>query len=185
MRVWLGMMLMALISLIGCADGQQGENHANPNTDNQTQPIHYETEKERNERLNIREQSIGEKGGYPQSKQENINESNFNSGYSDPFTNEEAIMITEALQKKRQIVQAQVASTNDRILIGVILSTHVSGDIGNEIKKEVKKLLPDSNKEIIIYTDDTHWEKMRNLDARLEAKDNGENMEELINRFLK
>ncbi|NWO13295.1 YhcN/YlaJ family sporulation lipoprotein [Virgibacillus sp.] len=185
MRFKINIILLSLAFIVlGCTNEEAEYDYQHHEKDN-TQPIHYETDKERKDRLNIREETVGEKGGYPQSKQDNINRSDFKSGYADPFTNEESKLIAEALRDHKQISQAQVASTADRILIGVKLNTHVTDDVGEDIKKEVKQLLPQANKEIIIYTDDAHWEKMKNLEARIEAKDNGKKMEEFINQFVK
>lgn len=178
--------IAAFFTMVACANDNGANEDAQREIDNKnTQPIHYETNQEKKERLHVRDQTIGEKGGYPQTHQDKANDANNKNGYTDVFTNEEAQMIAETLQNKREIVQAQVASTDDRIIVGVILQAHAKQkDSAQQIKKEVKKLVPNTDKQIIVYTDDIHWDRMKNLDARLKAKNNGDKIEQYINEFI-
>src|SRR5690625_1979386 len=163
-----------------------GEEEANMDNDNVTQPIHYETEREQKDRLNVREQTIGERGGYPQSKQENINDQDYEGGYSDIYTTDRTEEIAEYLQKKQEIVQAQVAETDDRIVIAVMLPerTRCDVDAGRLIEEEVRNILPGTNKQIIVYTDDVYWDRMKNLDGRWKARQTGEELGEMLEDFF-
>lgn len=176
MRIKLGLIILMLGAITACTN--EPTDKAENGNQQSTQPIHYETEQEKRERLGTFAENGKKK--YPQSEQKKGTEANFKNGYSDSFTNEETEMITRALKNKTQIVQAQVAATEDRIIVGVMLKDDVRQDIGNEIKQEVKKLVPNSNKEIIVYTDEEHWNKMKNLDNRLKPKYNGEKLEEIL-----
>lgn len=165
------MMLILLIAILTACTNTR-EDAEDSNEEVETQPIHYESEGERKDRLNI--QDNPKKEGIPkQEKQKN---------YSDAFTNEESVMLSETLEKRKDINKAQVASTEDRIIVAVMLSDHPDRNITNKIKTDIKKIVPD--KQIVIYTDDTHWERMKNLDAGLKSKGVGTDMEDRINYFF-
>ncbi|AIF45384.1 YhcN/YlaJ family sporulation lipoprotein [Virgibacillus sp. SK37] len=175
-----GVALLALT--IGCTNDNEEsvENKANPNT----QPMHYETDQEQKERLNYDEPSIGEQGGYPQSEQQQVNDADYKSGYSDAFTNEEAMLLSQELQNKKDIIQAQVAVTDKRIIVGVMQREHTDHLAVNKIESTIREILPNTKKEIIVYTDDIHWDRMKNLDARLKAKNRGDDLEKTVEDFL-
>ncbi|WP_339228268.1 YhcN/YlaJ family sporulation lipoprotein [Oceanobacillus sp. FSL K6-2867] len=176
-----GMCLIFLVVLLtGCNAGQETSEEQKSDM---VQPIHFEPETDENNRYKSRQPSIGERGGYPQSKQEAANKSDF-AHYSDSFTNEESARITEELSKQKDIIQAQAASTEDRIVVSVILREHFNHDISHNIKEEVRKIVPNTDKQIIVYTDDIEWDRMKNLDARLQAKNNGDDLEAFIKELF-
>ncbi len=168
--------MMLLLLVAGCNAGQDTSEQRRDNT---IQPIHFEPETNANDRYETNQPSIGEQGGYPQSEQEGVNASDF-SHYSDAFTNEESARITKELSKQKDIIQTQVASTEDRIVVAVILREHFDHDVSHHIEEEVKKIVPDTDKQIIVYTDDIEWDRMKNLDARLQAKYNGDDLERFV-----
>ncbi|WP_156291184.1 YhcN/YlaJ family sporulation lipoprotein [Oceanobacillus salinisoli] len=173
------------IVMIGCTNA---DNHTqNNSTNNQTQPIHYDTRQEHNQRIGIENQSIGEQGGYPQTQQPGVNAGDNENGYTDPFTNEETEMISSELKKERDIVQAQVASTDDRIIVAVMLREHFNQDVApvvRDIEGRVRQIVPNTDKEIVVYTDDIQWDRLKNLHARTKASENGENIEELFENLI-
>lgn len=154
--------------------------------DNITQPIHYETEREQKERLNVRDQTIGERGGYPQSRQENVHDANFDDGFTDEYTTERTKEIANYLQNKQQIIQAQVAETDDRIVVAVLMQerTNRDVDVSASIEEEVRNILPGTNKEIVVLTNDKYLDRMRNLDARWKARETGEDLGEMLEDFF-
>ncbi|CDQ39451.1 YhcN/YlaJ family sporulation lipoprotein [Virgibacillus salexigens] len=185
MRIKHGLILLSLLLVLtACATNLNEDVQEEQQQSGNTQPIHYETDQEKTERKYQREQTIGDKGGYPQTHQKKANNANYKNGYSDAFTNDEAIKLSNKLQNKREIVQAQVASTEKRIIVGVILAEDERQGTANTIKQEVKKIVPDTDKEIVVYTDDVHWDSMKNLDSRIKAKSNGEKIENIINNFI-
>ncbi len=168
--------ILLFMLLIGCnAENETSEQRK----DDVVQPIHFEPKTDANNRYESKQPSIGERGGYPQSKQEGVNASDF-THYSDAFTNEESARITEELSKQKDIIQAQVASTEDRIVVAVILREHFNHDVTQNIKQEVREIIPNTDKQVIVYTDDIEWDRMKNLDARLRAKNNGDDLETFI-----
>lgn len=168
--------------LVGCTNTD--DNTENTNENSSTQPIHYETEGEQKDRLNTRDQSIGEQGGYPQSDQEGANSSDYRGGYSDEFTNEETEKLSKQLKDRKDIVQAQVASTDGRVIVAVILKEkYTDHDIKGSIESEVSEAIPD--KEIVVYTDEVYWDQAKNLDARSGSNNKDYNTEDYIEDFFK
>ncbi|WP_158591724.1 YhcN/YlaJ family sporulation lipoprotein [Oceanobacillus halophilus] len=178
------MLITVMISIVMVACTNEDESSQSGSDYLHTQPIHYDTRQENNERMGTNEKSIGEQGGYPQSEQRGVNAADYEGGYSDPFTNEETELISKKLKQQKDIIQAQVASTEDRIIVAVMLREHfdhnVTSDI-DDIEKQVKKIVPNTEKQIIVYTDDVQWDRMKNLNARYKS---GKNGDELFNNFL-
>ena len=173
--------LMCLLLLTAaCSDVNR---EANNDDSIKTQPINYETDQEQKDRLNIRDETIGEKGGYPQSDQDGVNASDFKKGYSDAFTNEESELISKQLKEKKEIVQAQVASTDERIIVAVILSEKTDPGIKQIIQEEVEKIAPE--KQVMIYTDEVHWDHMKDLGARKGSENREYDVEEYIDEFFR
>lgn len=163
------------------SDGQKETNKESPNSD----PISFETQQgKKNQGKGIREHSLEEQPGYPQHDQDNVNHGEANRNNADIFTTQEAEEISRHLTKRRDITQAQVATTEDRVIIGLILKKQQTGNqqLIDNIEKEVQQFAPD--KEIIVYTDDTHWNKMKNLDRGLKRNNSGEDVESYIENFF-
>lgn len=157
------MILLLVISCVACSP--QNSNQKENVVKNNTQSIHFETKEQQKERLGAREKSIGEQGGYPQSHR------NYNKGpdtglYTDIFTNDESARLEEHLRTFKEVKQAQVASTEERIVIGILLSNRFQEDpnIATDIKRSVEEIVP--NKTIIVYTDHIHWDRMRELRSK-------------------
>ncbi|ASN05115.1 YhcN/YlaJ family sporulation lipoprotein [Virgibacillus necropolis] len=178
---YVGLLFIVLVTA-GCTNGQNNE--ANNDEQIQTQPIHYETREEQNERLGIRNQTIGEKGGYPQSEQKEINRGDNTVGENtDIFTSEQSKVIADHLTDRRDIKAAQVAITDEKIVVAVMLSEYTDDEIGEKIEKEVRTF--DQNKTIVVYTDSIYWDRMNNLKSGLKRSESPneikEDMEWLFN----
>src|SRR5699024_10965307 len=80
------------------------------------------------------------------------------------------------------------ATTEDRVIVGVMLNKHDKQQTDKdqkkiaEIEKTVQKLEPD--KEIIVYTDDAHWNQLKDLNSSLKQSNAGENVKKYIEKFL-
>lgn len=177
--------LLALtMLLVACTNTDTGKDTQDSNENSTTQPIHYETEEEQKDRLNTRDQTIGEQGGYPQSDQEGVNSSDYSGRYSDAFTNEKSEKLSKKIKDRKDIVQAQVASTDDRVIVAVILKEkYTNHNIKDSIESEVREAMP--NKEIVVYTDEVYWDQRRNMDSRLGSDNKDYNVEDYIDDFFK
>lgn len=162
---WLiGLVSVFFITACGNDNAEQGNK---PNQDNQFQPIHYETpDDDKQERMGDKEKTIGEKGGYPQSDQKEVNrgDDNTNGANESPYSNEKTRLISKYLAERKEIVQAQVSETDDRIIVAVITKDQNKNlNLTPLIEKEVRQVEPD--KEIVVYTDNIYWHRMRNLNS--------------------
>lgn len=167
--------------LFGCTNTDN--NTENDNGDANTQPINYETNEERSERLGNRDLTIGQKGGYPQSDQSDLNGPGQNdTDSSDIFTNDESKKIMDHLQQRKDVKLAQVASTDDKIMIGIMVQDYANPDINDEIADEVQRMAP--GKKIVVYTDDVYWEKMKNLKSRWSNPDEKEQAKRELKEFF-
>ncbi|MFD2046204.1 YhcN/YlaJ family sporulation lipoprotein [Ornithinibacillus salinisoli] len=178
------MLYAAMLFLIGCTNQEEGR-HAN-NQENNLQPIHYETPEEQRDRLG-QDQSIGEQGGYPQSELEGLNGGETNERNMDRYTNERTMEISEHLSEHKYIKQAQVSETDDRIVVAVILNNHSDqtslGDVDDraqQIEREVQQFVQD--KQIVVYTDNIYWNRMRNLNSNQISSD--ENTDRFLEDFF-
>lgn len=162
--------------LTACGVNEQSKE--NDMAEKNTQPIHFESNNEG--KMNNESRSIGERGGYPQSEQLRVNRG-YGENYTDIYVNDKTEKLRKRLVQTKDIVQAQVAETDEEIIVAVILSQAYQKDIAaqeeveetlNRIENKVKEILPDTKKEIIVYTDTTHWNRMKNIDARTKSREN-------------
>ncbi|SET82745.1 Sporulation lipoprotein YhcN/YlaJ (Spore_YhcN_YlaJ) [Oceanobacillus limi] len=165
--------------LAGCGTQEEGR-HAN-NQQNNLQPIHYETPDQQGDRLG-EDRSIGQRGGYPQSELEGLNAGETNDRTQDRYTNDQTTEISEHLSQLNFVKQAQVTSTDDRIVVAVMLNNHteqtsLDGTDAEveQIKHEVRRFVQD--KTVVVYTDNIYWNRMRNINANQISNEN-------VNQFL-
>ncbi|GGJ84025.1 hypothetical protein GCM10007063_03140 [Lentibacillus kapialis] len=156
-------MLVPAVStlLFGCAQYETGQEDSQENMN--SQPIHYENEKEQNERFGKEKQGIDEQGGYQQSEQKELNDGDENA-QSDLFTNEMSMSISKQLKERKDVRQAQVAISDEKVVVGVMLTDQAPPDMRELVEREVQRMVP--TKEIYVYTDDIYWDRMRNKDAQ-------------------
>ncbi|MEW9675883.1 YhcN/YlaJ family sporulation lipoprotein [Lentibacillus sp. L22] len=161
----IGITGLSLLLLFGCSNTNTDNNGTAQNDNPKTQSINYETNHERNDRLGINDQSIGDRGGYPQNDQSGTNASNGHKGkYSDNYVNEKSDQIYQRLINYREIKQAQVAIADDKVIVALMLNDYNDQNVRDLVVNEVKKVEPD--KEVVIYTDDIHWNRVQNMKAR-------------------
>jgi len=185
MKIIVTLVILAVFA-VGCtnenSDGKRETTQENSNT----HPINYEPKKEQQDRLEDRVN--------PPSKQKHQqNQKRYHADQSgndnmDIFTTKESAEIADHLTKRNDVIQAQVATTEDRVIVGVMLNKHDKQQTDKdqkkiaEIEKSVQKLEP--HKEIIVYTDDAHWNQLKDLNSSLKQSNAGENVEKYIEKFL-
>ncbi|MEN2765869.1 YhcN/YlaJ family sporulation lipoprotein [Ornithinibacillus xuwenensis] len=174
-------LLTLVFILVGCgAENEEGMNGSD--NQNQIDPINYETPQEQRDRVGEREKSIGELGGYPQSEQKFINEGdkNISAKNEDRYTNERTLLISEYLAERKEIVQAQVVETKDRIIVAIQTENHEYPNLNKIVEEEVRQIEP--SKQIVVYTDDNYWERMRNLNSK--KIDFDDNIRDTLDNFF-
>lgn len=168
---------VCLLFTVSCAQLISDESQEETN-DVETEFISYENEDANDQKLPTNFE------GYEQSKQrKDLLQDDSDNKITDQYTTEETQMISEHLMNLQEIQAAQVASTDDRVVVGVILNRNADRHIGNMIEEEVRKFVND-DKDIVVYTDDTYWYQRRNLDAKANATQLGEDLEELLDDFF-
>lgn len=151
-------------------EGQESQENLN------TQPINYETKKEQNGRLGVNKKpnkdyyQSNEKGIATDGKENNV------------FVTKEAREISQLLAKREYINQIQVATMDERVVVSVTLNDYTLSNAAGMIKRDVEKVVP--NKEIIVYTDELHWNRMKDVNASLKQREIGENVEEYLEKHL-
>lgn len=122
--------------------------------------------------------------GYQQSKQRlrNFGKSK-NKQTKDEYVNKRTKDITNYLNAKDDINRAQVAETDDLIVVGVILSEYAEKDIADELADDVKDMIQE-DKDVIVYTDYTYWYERIDQDASEGATELGNMLENLFDGFF-
>ncbi|SFA69089.1 Sporulation lipoprotein YhcN/YlaJ (Spore_YhcN_YlaJ) [Lentibacillus halodurans] len=166
-----------LFALVGCAEYKTGEQNTEDNMN--SQPINYETEEEENERHGAENNNTNGQEGYRGNAQEKLNEGDENA-QNDLFTNEMSQSISSHLKQHNDVRQAQVAVSEERVVVGVMLSDNAPPDMRELVEQEVQEMV--TSKEVYVYTDDIYWDRMRNKDARLDQL-NGD-MREFLREFF-
>ncbi|WP_164668493.1 YhcN/YlaJ family sporulation lipoprotein [Virgibacillus doumboii] len=163
---------IVVILLVGCTNNN--DEAFREDLDDFPEPTKYDADNPKNDPF-----GVGKEGEYPQSDQTEMNDGD-ESGQSDLFTNEESVAIANHLTKKKEVIQSQVALTDNKVVVGVMLNESAPADMRERIKKEVQEMKP--NKKVNVYTDDIYWDRMRNKDSKLDHF-NGD-MEEFLNEFF-
>lgn len=151
--------------LVACTNTKDGNVQYNNQSTEKTRPIHYDPNDKQNMRMD---------------EENNPYMDDNPARYSDAFTNDESIRLSQALEQRRDIVQAQVASTEDRVIVSVKLNKHKDHYIAENLREEIQTIVPD--KQIVIYTDDPHWERMKNIDTKLKSKNFGNDILDFFNK---
>src|SRR5699024_10112302 len=149
-------------------------------------PINYEPKKEQQDRLENRKNPPSKQKH--QQNQERYHADQSGNDNMDIFTTKESAEIADQLTQRNDVIQAQVATTEDRVIVGVMLNKHDKQQADKnqkkvaEIEKAVQKIEP--QKEIIVYTDDAHWNQLKDLNSSLKQSNAGKNVEKYIEKFL-
>jgi Sporulation lipoprotein YhcN/YlaJ (Spore_YhcN_YlaJ) len=161
--------VFACIMITAACGNTNSEQGINDQQDvNKFQSVNYETPKEQKDRTK-EDKTIGERGGYPQSEQRGVGAGDENTSHKneDQFSNENTRLISKYLAERKDIVQAQVSETDNRIIVAVITpdpnQNGDNSDLVKSIDKEVRRVVPD--KDIVVYVDKIHWNRMRNLNS--------------------
>ncbi|GIO27663.1 YhcN/YlaJ family sporulation lipoprotein [Ornithinibacillus bavariensis] len=167
-----------------CGNNNTEQGTSDPKEIKQFQSVNYETPREQKNRSD-NDKTIGERGGYPQSEQPGINVGDENTSHTneDRYSNEKTRLISKYLKERKDIVQAQVSETDDRIIVGVITpnpNQNENPNLHKEIEKDVRRVEP--NKDIVVYVDKIYWNQMRNMNSR--PSNMNRDIQEKLNDFF-
>jgi len=152
----------------------QPQNPLRPSEDTDTKPMHYVTDEKNKKREDARDQPTREQENASQNERPELKYVDYDWEYTDPYKNEEALVLTEELNKLDDVATVEVSSAKDRIVIGVMLNAEDSHkpisdeEFAEQIKAEVKRILPETDKEIIVFSQESEWGELKNLDGRIQ-----------------
>ena len=168
-----------LLFIAGC--GATTDNTAKEEDIIQQQPIRYE----------VPRKEVQEKG-YPDARElqkEKLADNDFQD-YTDPYTNEETQKVAEELMKNRDIILAEVRSFEEQIFVAVILRENNYGrnhDMGviTDIEEDVRRIIQDDDKQIIVLTDHIQWNRMKNHYASPKGLELFDDDEDFFDEFFR
>ena len=99
-------------------------------------------------------------------QKENLADSDFDH-YTDPYTTEETQRISKKLMENRDIINVEVRMDEEQVFVAVKLrennyDRNQDTEIVTEIEQQVRDILIDDTKQVIIYTDHTQWQRLKN-----------------------
>ncbi|WP_181349703.1 YhcN/YlaJ family sporulation lipoprotein [Thalassobacillus sp. CUG 92003] len=173
-------MFSMLVLISGCGNDEAQENEK----DNELyQPIEYRASEKEDEGTipygNNRYQKRAERDEIRDSLYKETNRSHDND-----FYNEESLQISEAINEIPEVTMTQAFSTDERVMIAVMIEPYKrrQNDIDDKIRAKAKEIVPD--KKIVVYTNNSHWDQMKDLNARLKATKAPEDVQRKIKAFF-
>lgn len=147
----------------------------------QQQPIRYE----------VPQKEMQEKE-YPNARElqkEELADNDFQD-YTDPYTNEETQKVAEELMKNRDIILAEVRSTDEQIFVAVQLRENTHGrnhdmSVVTDIEEDVRRIIDNDDKQIIVLTDHIQWNRMKNHYASPKGLELFDDDEDFFEEFFK
>jgi|GEM_PF-3879411 len=141
-----------LLLTTGCGSNNNAEPHKNQLSE----------EKKRGEltkQLRVNEQTDTNREENPSEiKQKNIQEETVRDNPT-AYTNEQTIEITKKLMERDDIRAAQVAMTKDKVFVGLMLERKIDSKIRSKVEEIVKASV--SDKEVVVYSDETYWDQKK------------------------
>lgn len=131
--------------------------------------IHYESEQERNLRLGNKDNNIRK---YIESDEIGIGE---HGTERDIFKTEEALEVAQALAKRKEVRHAQVATSTTQIVAFVLLKDFQNPNIAKSLEEEIARINP--QKDIYIYTDQLHYNRVEDLKSSMKARQIGNDLQ--------
>ncbi|MFC0522474.1 YhcN/YlaJ family sporulation lipoprotein [Pontibacillus salicampi] len=78
--------------------------------------------------------------------------------------------ISKRLAQSRFVMTAQVVVTNDTVVVAVeepSRATYTRVDVAEKVRKMVREMPEVKGKEVVIYTDERYWDRMKDLKSRI------------------
>lgn len=157
--------------IVGCQNGQLGR-ESNDHKPLSTEPIHYEKGEDPNEQLDTHNSPMKP---YLQSDEKGIGKDGTERNI---FETDEALEIAQKLSLRDDVKQTQVATTDDQVAVFVLLRDYQNPQIAKSIEQDIRAITP--NKEIFVYTDKIHWNRLKDLDSSMRARKIGNDLEKFL-----
>lgn len=157
------LLCIPLLFIAGCGNATkqsiEEENRPHP------QQVRYETPAKEADHLTYYKDYVDAR----KLQKENLADNDFNE-YTDPYTTEESQEIAAKLMENRDIIVAEVRILENRVFVAVKLrennyDRNHNMDIVTTIEDQVKEVIADDEKQVIVWTDHTQWNRMKNYHA--------------------
>lgn len=169
MRTFLTIIACSSLFLVGCMNNEE----LGSQRDMDLEPVRLSTEDNR-EIVIDRNPSKD----YIQSDEEGVGEHGTERNI---FESREERQISQQLAKRKEVSQSRVAVTPNRVIVFASLNDYPN-DIEKDIENDVRRFVED--KQVVVFTDEIQWERMKHLDASLKQKEVGEDVEEFLERYF-
>lgn len=105
------------------------------------------------------------------------------NSYNNKEYDKQSREIGKRLSQSRYVKTAQVVVTNDAVLVAVEepdRATYTRVDVAEKVRASLKEMPETKGKEIVVYTDERYWDRMKDLKSRINQD---EQMPEGIDQF--
>ncbi|WP_163526466.1 YhcN/YlaJ family sporulation lipoprotein [Halobacillus ihumii] len=106
-----------------------------------------------------------------------------NRSHDNDFNNEDSMEITQAVNEFKEVTQTQTFTNGERVYVAVMINPHDRRN-GKVIKKIRQKVEPMTDLPVTIYSNNSQWEDVKDLNARSKAQQLPENLREKIKQFF-
>lgn len=168
--------LLIVFAIILSACQMNDEGRKDSNKQFQTERIHHDPEQTNDENRDVKDSPMKQ---YLQSDEKGIGKGGTQRKL---FQSDESLKITQILSERDDVKQAQVATTDNEVAAFVLLRDYQNPDIAESLEADVEKIAP--QKDIFIYTDKTHWNRLKDLDSSIRARDIGNDLEKFLEEHL-
>lgn len=179
MKKLISITIIILVLLLSGCKSPEAENKKNDKEDYRQTELNNETKPMNNKNVpraadkspNKDYYQSDEKGIATDGTEENI------------FATDDTREIAQLLAIRTDIRQSQVAELKDRIVITLMTNPNeMDNQTISSIKDDIQEVVPE--KEVFIYTDEYHWNRMKDLDASLQQRKMGEAVEEFMEKHF-
>ncbi|MFD2926093.1 YhcN/YlaJ family sporulation lipoprotein [Halobacillus naozhouensis] len=128
----------------------------------------------------------GEENYFKRSTDEEMRDSKYsetNKSHDNDFNNEESMEITQAVNELTEVTQTQAFTNGERVYVAVMINPHDRRN-GNVIKEVRQKVESMTDLPVTVYSNNSQWEDMKDLNARLKAQQMPKNLRERIKQFF-
>ncbi|UOR12175.1 YhcN/YlaJ family sporulation lipoprotein [Halobacillus amylolyticus] len=107
-----------------------------------------------------------------------------NRSHDNDFNNEDAMEITHAVNEFDEVTQTQTFTNGERVYVAVMINPYDrrNGQVVNKVREKVESM---TDLPVIVYSNNSQWEDMKDMNARLKATQAPENIRERVTNFFK
>lgn len=163
--------LILLLLVTGC-----NEEAREIKKESTTQFVRYETEEKRNPREEDLDNSLKK---YTQSEERGISK---DGTKHEIFKTEESMEITQLLSRREDVRHAHVATSRTQVVAFVLLRDFQNPHIAKDLEEEIRTITPE--KDIFIYTDKKHYNRIEDLKSSMGARQIGDNLQQFFEENL-